>query len=79
MFRWFDYLIVILPLIGVYSLGLYVRRYIRSVSDFVSAGRMCGRYLITVGDVANAIVLVMDNMTLMPSFSHMPAWGTYSN
>lgn len=37
MFRWFDYLIVLLPLIGVYSLGLYVRRYIRSVSDFVSA------------------------------------------
>ena len=56
MFRWFDYLIVILPLIGVYSLGLYVRRYIRSVSDFVSAGRMCGRYLITVCDVANANV-----------------------
>ncbi len=58
MFRWFDYLIVILPLIGVYSLGLYVRRYIRSVSDFVSAGRMCGRYLITVGDVANALAII---------------------
>ena len=58
MLRWFDYLIIIIPMICVYSLGLYVRRYIRGVSDFLSAGRVCGRYLITVGDVANALSII---------------------
>ncbi len=40
------------------GLGIYTRRYIRSVADFLSAGRVCGRYVISVGDVANAISII---------------------
>ena len=55
---WYDWLILILPVCFVMYMGFYVKRYIRGVSDFLSAGRLCGRYVISVGDVANAISII---------------------
>ena len=37
-----DWLIIILPVCFVLYMGYYSRRYIRSVADFLSAGRLCG-------------------------------------
>ncbi len=56
--NWYDWLILILPVCFVMYMGFYVKRYIRGVSDFLSAGRLCGRYVISVGDVANAISII---------------------
>ena len=56
--KWFDYAIIIIPLLFVMGIGYYSRRYIRGVVDFLSAGRLCGRYLLTVGDIANGISIV---------------------
>ena len=53
-----DWLIVLIPVTLVYAVGLYSRRYVRSVADFLSAGRVCGRYVINVGDVANALSII---------------------
>jgi len=53
-----DYIIFIVPMIGVMALGFYSRKYIRGVVDFLSAGRLCGRYLLTIGDIANGISIV---------------------
>ncbi len=53
-----DWSIVLIPLALVIGLGWYSRRYIRGVVDFLSAGRLCGRYVLTVGDIANAISIV---------------------
>ena len=36
-----DWLIVIIPVTFVYCMGLWSRRYVRSVADFLSAGRCC--------------------------------------
>ena len=47
---WYDWLILILPVCFVMFMGFYVKRYIRGVTDFLSAGRLCGRYVICVGD-----------------------------
>ena len=49
---WFDWLILVLPVCLVMGMGFYTRRYVRGVADFLSAGRLCGRYVICVGDVA---------------------------
>ncbi len=49
---WYDWLIVIIPTAFVYWVGIYTRRYLRDVSAFLSAGRVCGRYVISVGDIA---------------------------
>ena len=55
---WFDWLILVLPVCLVMGMGFYTRRYVRGVADFLSAGRLCGRYVICVGDVANALSII---------------------
>ncbi|MCI5778649.1 MAG: sodium:panthothenate symporter [Lentisphaeria bacterium] len=56
--NWVDWVIVIVPVTFVYCVGLYSRRYVRSVADFLSAGRCCGRYVINVGDIANSLSII---------------------
>lgn len=53
-----DWLIVLIPLSFVMALGFHSRKYIRGVVDFLSAGRLCERYVLTVGDIANGISIV---------------------
>jgi SSS family solute:Na+ symporter len=49
-----DWCIVLVVLGGVIGVGLFTRRYMRSVADFLAAGRSAGRYLITISyGVAN--------------------------
>ncbi|MBE6375131.1 MAG: sodium:panthothenate symporter [Lentisphaerae bacterium] len=55
---WIDWMIVLIPLTFVYGMGLYSRRYVRSVADFLSAGRVCGRYVINMGDIACALSIL---------------------
>ncbi len=53
-----DWLIVLIPTVFVVGMGLFSRRYIRGVADFLSAGRICGRYVICIGDVANGLSII---------------------
>ncbi|MBO4631798.1 MAG: sodium:panthothenate symporter, partial [Lentisphaeria bacterium] len=53
-----DWLIVIIPTLVVIGVGIYSRRYIKGVTDFLSAGRVAGRYVISIGDVANALSII---------------------
>ena len=55
---WYDWLILILPVCFVMAMGIRTRRYVRGVSDFLSAGRLCGRYVISVGTVANVLSII---------------------
>lgn len=49
-----DWIITASVLIGIIALGLFTKRYMRSVADFLAAGRSAGRYLITISyGVAN--------------------------
>jgi len=43
-----DWLIISLPLIGLLFIALYTRTYLKGVADFLSGGRMAGRYLLAV-------------------------------
>ena len=56
--NWLDILLVAVPFAAVMAVGFQTRRYVRGVVDFLSAGRLCGRYLLTVGDIANGISIV---------------------
>ena len=53
-----DWLIMLIPVAFVLYMGYYTRRYIRGVADFLSAGRLCGRYVICVADMANALSII---------------------
>ena len=55
---WYDWLILILPVCFVMYMGFHTRRYVRGVPDFLSAGRLCGRYVISMGDVANSLSII---------------------
>lgn len=55
---WVDWLIIILPTLAILGVGLYSRKYVRGVADFLAAGRICGRYVISVGDIANALSII---------------------
>ncbi|MCP4571525.1 MAG: sodium:solute symporter [bacterium] len=49
-----DWTITAVVLAGIVAVGLVTRRYMRSVTDFLAAGRSAGRYLITISyGVAN--------------------------
>jgi solute:Na+ symporter, SSS family len=41
-----DWILVVLPLAFVLAVALYTRRFVKSVADFLSAGRCAGRYLL---------------------------------
>ncbi len=45
-----DLLILVIPMIAILSLSIYSRKYVRGVVDFLAAGRVEGRYVISAGD-----------------------------
>ncbi|XHR28449.1 MAG: sodium:solute symporter [Chthoniobacteraceae bacterium] len=56
-----DWLFVTIPLLIVFSVAAYTRFYMRSVADFLSSGRLAGRYLLSVARAeveAGAVVFV---------------------
>ena len=55
---WFDWLILVLPVLLVVAAGLRIRRHVRGVADFLSAGRLCNRYVLCMGDGANALSIL---------------------
>ena len=55
---WIDWTIMIVPMIFVIFMGFYSRKYIRGVTDYLAAGRVAGRYVISVGDVAKGLAVI---------------------
>ena len=58
MLSWIDYAVIIIPLAFVYFMAIYSRKYIRGVVDFISTGRLCGRYVISVAGVASGLSII---------------------
>jgi len=54
-----DWSIVIVFLIFIVWMGIYSMRYVRSITDYLACGRVCGRYVISVADVANGLAVVV--------------------
>ena len=39
-------------------MGFYSRRYIKGVTDYLAAGRVAGRYVLSVGSVATGLAVL---------------------
>lgn len=46
--HWIDWLLVLVPLVFVVCVGLHAQRYVKGVADFLTAGRVAGRYVLCV-------------------------------
>ncbi|MBE6388495.1 MAG: sodium:panthothenate symporter [Lentisphaerae bacterium] len=55
---WCDWLILFFPICFVLMIAWYTRRYAKDVTNFISSGRTCGRYVIAVGDVAEGLSIM---------------------
>ena len=53
-----DWLIVILPLLFLLGIAVYSKKYARGVADFMAAGRVAGRYIISVGDLTAGLSVI---------------------
>ena len=53
-----DWLIVIIPTLTILWLSFHSRKYVHGVVDFLAAGRVAGRYVISVGDMTNAMSIM---------------------
>ena len=56
--HWIDWCITLVPLVFIIGLALHSRKYIRGVADFLAAGRVAGRYVISVGDLQSGLAVI---------------------
>ncbi|MDD5351003.1 MAG: hypothetical protein PHQ12_12395 [Chthoniobacteraceae bacterium] len=76
-----DWILLLLPLLLVIGVALYTQRYMKSVADFLSGGRMAGRYLLAVArgeQGAGAVVFVATFEMISHSGFIMTWWGWLS-
>lgn len=55
---WIDWLIMTVPMAFIVYVGFYSKKYVRGVSDYLAAGRLAGRYVLTVSDVAQGLAVI---------------------
>lgn len=73
-----DWIITVIPLVLVIGLGIYSSSYVRSVADFMSAGRCAGRYMLAIagGELqSGAVVFVASFEAISKSGFTLTWWG----
>lgn len=76
--HWFDWLLVSLMMVAVIWIAVYTQRYMNSVADFLSGGRVAGRYLLAVakGEMgAGAVCFVAAFEVMNKSGFTLNWWG----
>lgn len=76
-----DWILICLPLLGLLFVAIYTRRYMRGVVDFLSGGRMAGRYLLAVAkgeQGVGAVVFVAIFEMISKSGFVLTWWGWLS-
>ena len=56
--HWIDWCIVGIPMMILIGLSIYSRKYARGVVDFLAAGRIAGRYVLSVGDMTAGLSVI---------------------
>lgn len=71
-----DWLLICIPLIGLLVVALYTRTYMKGVADFLSGGRMAGRYLLAVakGEQGVGAVVFVAMFEMISKSGFVLAW-----
>lgn len=56
--HWIDWIIMIVPVLFVLGMAVYAKKFVRGVADFLAAGRVAGRYVISVGDLQTGLAIL---------------------
>jgi len=72
-----DWVIMFAPLLVVAIIGIYTRRYVKSVADFMAGGRNAGRYLMCTArsGMGGAVTFVAANEYFPKSGFVLGWWG----
>jgi SSS family solute:Na+ symporter len=76
-----DWILICVPLVGLLFVALYTRSYMKGVADFLSGGRMAGRYLLAVAkgeQGVGAVVFVALFEVISKSGFVLTWWGWLS-
>lgn len=55
---WYYWLIVLIPLGFIIAMGIYSARFVRGVADYLAAGRVAGRYVLSVGAMEGGLGVI---------------------
>ena len=55
---WIDWCIVIIPVLLLIGVAVYSGKYAKGVVDYLAAGRIAGRYVLCVGNMATALSVI---------------------
>lgn len=69
---WLSWMIVVLPMIGILYAAFYSKRYVKDVADYLACGRVAGRYVISVGDMAAGLSVI--SFVAASEATIRPAW-----
>ncbi len=71
-----DWLVIILPLIIILTVGILTHRHMKSVAHFVSGGRVGGRYLLAVakGEMQAGAVVFVAGWEIFSRAGFVPSW-----
>ena len=58
MLNWYHWLIVVVPIAFVLYMAVYSRRYAKSVADYLVAGRVAGRYVLSASGMMDALAVI---------------------
>ena len=53
-----DWLIVLIPIAALIGVAIYSSRYARGIVDYLAAGRIAGRYVLSVGDLTAGLSVI---------------------
>ncbi len=56
--HWIDWLIMLVPVAIIVWMAVYSGKYIRGVVDFLAAGRVAGRYVMSVGELSSNLSVI---------------------
>ena len=58
MLSWYHWIIVVVPIAFVLYMAVHSRRYARSVADYLVAGRVAGRYVLSTAGMMDGLAVL---------------------